>query len=86
MYILHFLEIGMATRESPAENKQKLMESLIGGAVCEKMPPSKLASPDHLRSSCVNLFGESCLKCSKQLIKCIYVDLLLLYFFFTTDV
>lgn len=75
---IHFPEIEMATREAPAENRKKLMESLIGGAVCEKMPPSKLISQDNLKSSCMSLFGESCLKCSKQLIKCLHAVLLLL--------
>lgn len=56
----------MATREAPAENRQKLMESLVGGAVCEKIPPSKLISQYNVRSSCMSLFGESCLKCSKN--------------------
>lgn len=71
VYILHFPEIEMATKEAPAENRQKLVESLISGAVCEKIPPSKLVSQDKLRSSCISLFGESSLKCSNQLIKCI---------------
>lgn len=49
-------------KEAPVENRQTVVESLISGAVCEKMLPSKLVSKDKITSSCMRLLGETSVK------------------------
>lgn len=53
-------EIEEAVKEAPAENRQRVVESLITGGVCEKLLPNKHihVSTDKMTSSCMHLLGK----------------------------
>lgn len=53
-------EIEEAMKKAPAESRQRVMESLIAGSVCEKLVPNKQIhiSTDQMTSSCMHLLGK----------------------------
>lgn len=46
-------------KDVPAERRQRVVESLISGDVCEKLLTYKQVSKDKMKSSCMDLLGKS---------------------------
>lgn len=48
-------------KEAPAESRQRVVEGLISGGVCEKLLSYKYAhvSKDKITSSCMHLLGKT---------------------------
>lgn len=46
-------------KDIPAEQRQRVVESLISGDVCEKLLTYKQVSEDTMKSSCMDLLGKS---------------------------
>lgn len=46
-------------KDVPAENRQRVVERLINGDVCEKLLTYKQVPGDKMKSSCMDLLGKS---------------------------
>lgn len=46
-------------KDVPAEKRQRVIEKLISGDVCEKLLTYKQVPEDKIKSSCMDLLGKS---------------------------
>lgn len=46
-------------KDVPAEKRQRVVEKLISGDVCEKLMTNKQVPEDKIKSTCLDLLGKS---------------------------